>query len=132
MHVRFNIRWLAPLAQDDLGAQAEAAVAHLSDLFPEYSADALWCTLESNGYDVAAAADELCQLEAELASQWRPPEPQQQPQEDKVSECCGTRMRNQEMPRLPFHASDCVCCCGTAAFVLMAMQAAAVAPTFNS
>lgn len=49
-------------------------MAHLAELFPEYSAEALWATLESNGYDLASAAEELCQLEGELASQlWEPP-----------------------------------------------------------
>lgn len=46
---------------------------HLAELFPEYSAGALWATLESNDYDVAATAEELCQLESEFAAQWEPP-----------------------------------------------------------
>ena len=45
---------------------------HLAELFPDYSSDALWATLEANSYDLTAAAEELCQLEAELTAQWQP------------------------------------------------------------
>jgi DNA-nicking Smr family endonuclease len=53
-------------------AGAEEAVTHLAELFLDYSFDALWATLEANSYDLTAAAEELCQLEAELTAQWQP------------------------------------------------------------
>lgn len=57
---------------------------HLAELFPDYSSDALWATLEANSYDLTAAAEELCQLEAELTAQWQPPAAPQQTSEAQV------------------------------------------------
>ena len=51
---------------------------HLTELFPDYSSEALWATLEANSYNLTAAAEELCQLESELTAQWRPSLAQQQ------------------------------------------------------
>ena len=64
---------------------------HLAELFPDYSANALWATLEANSYDLTAAAEELCQVEAELTAQWHPP---RAPQQTPPSQVCPQQQCN--------------------------------------